>query len=127
MMRELALLAALATLATLPAPAMAATAAKPTKVGQCVATSLKTIGTRLEGVADSGDYVEYANGIVGMSYEQDPAIAKAKKGDKITLCLVSLPKNCPPGDSRGKMYSAADARTKGKWTLPDAEHMCGGA
>ena len=126
MRRELALLAALAMVATLPGPAMAATA-KPTRVGQCVATTLKTIGTRLEGVADSGDYVEYGNGIVGVSYEQDPAIAKARVGDKITLCLVSLPKNCPPGDTRGKMYSALDLRSKGKWTLPDAEHMCGGA
>jgi hypothetical protein len=33
----------------------------------------------------------------------------------------------PPGDDRGKTYSALDLRTKGKWELPDAEHMSGGA
>lgn len=125
-MRSLALVAALAALSVLPLPAQAA-ATVPTKVGQCVASKIKQIATRLEGVADSGDFVEYSNRIVGMSYEQDPAIAKAKAGDKVTLCLVSIPKGCPPGDNRGKEYSAADLRTHGKWTLPDAEHMCGGA
>ena len=54
-------------------------------------------------------------------------IHRARVGDKITLCLTSLPPECPPGDDRGKVYSAVDLRTKGKWELPDAEHMCGGA
>jgi hypothetical protein len=125
-MRSLALVAALAALSVLPLPAQAA-AAVPTKVGQCVATSLKTIATRLEGVPDSGSLVIYANNIVGESYDTIKAITKAKVGDKITLCLTSIPKGCPPGDNRGKFYSALDLRTHGKWNLPDAEHMCGGA
>lgn len=126
MLRPIALLAALLTLSALPAPAYAA-AKVPTKVGQCVETSLKEVGTRLEGVPDSGSAVVYTNGIFGIDYETVKAITRAKAGDKITLCLTSIPKGCPPGDDRGKFYSALDHRTKGKWNLPDAEHMCGGA
>jgi hypothetical protein len=123
------LVAALALAAltpALPAPALAA-ANVPTKVGQCVQTSLKEVGTRLEGVPDSGSAVIYANGIFGIDYETAKAITRARVGDKITLCLTSIPKHCPPGDDRGRFYSAVDLRTKGKWNLPDAEHMCGGA
>jgi hypothetical protein len=74
-----AALAAAALASALPAPALAA-AKVPTKVGQCVSTTIKEKFSRLEGVPD-----------------------------------------------RGKTYSALDLRTKGKWELPDAEHMCGGA
>ena len=111
---------------TLPAPAIAADAV-PTKVGQCVKTTIKQKFSRLQGVPSSGSGIQYANGIVGMSYDIIKPITKAKVGDKITLCLTSLPKICPPGDNRGKTYSAVDLRTRGKWELPDAEHMCGGA
>jgi hypothetical protein len=121
-----AALAAAALASALPAPALAA-AKVPTKVGQCVSTTIKEKFSRLEGVPDSGSGIEYANGIVGVSYDTIRAITKAKVGDKITLCLTSIPTGCPPGDDRGKTYSALDLRTKGKWELPDAEHMCGGA
>jgi hypothetical protein len=110
----------------LPAPAFAA-AKVPTKVGQCVQTTIKEKFSRLEGVPDSGSGIEYANGIIGVSYDIIKPITTAKVGDKITLCLTSLPTDCPPGDDRGKTYSAVDLRTNGKWELPDAEHMCGGA
>lgn len=110
----------------LPAPAFAA-GKPPTKVGQCVATTIKEKFSRLEGVPDSGSGIQYANGIYGVSYDIIKAITKARVGDKITLCLTSIPKDCPKGDDRGKTYSAVDLRTNGKWELPDAEHMCGGA
>lgn len=110
------------------APALAAPASPSLgKVGQCVTTRIKTIGTRLEGVADSGDEIEYANGIVGVSYEQDPALRTARKGDTVKLCLTSIPTGCPKGDDRGKTYRATDLRTHKSWEMPDAEHMCGGA
>ena len=48
-------------------------------------------------------------------------------GDPVTLCLVSIPRNCPPGDDRGKVYSAANWRTQERWSLPDSQHSCGGA
>ena len=111
---------------TLPVPALAA-GKVPTKVGQCVETSIKQKFSRLEGVPDSGSGVEYANGIIGVSYDIIKPITRARVGDKITLCLTFIPGDCPPGDDRGKTYSAVDHRTSGKWELPDAEHMCGGA
>jgi len=111
---------------TLPVPALAA-GKVPTKVGQCVETSIKQKFSRLEGVPDSGSGIQYANGIYGVSYDIIKPITRARVGDKITLCLTFIPGDCPPGDDRGKTYSAVDHRTSGKWELPDAEHMCGGA
>ena len=63
-----AALAAAALASALPAPALAA-AKVPTKVGQCVSTTIKEKFSRLEGVPDSGSGIEYANGIVGVSYD----------------------------------------------------------
>jgi hypothetical protein len=45
----------------------------------------------------------------------------------VLLCLVSIPKNCPAGDERGKIYSATNLNTTAYWLLPDAQHGCGGA
>ena len=121
-----AALAFAALTTALPAPAFAA-GKVPTKVGQCVETSIKEKFSRLEGVPDSGSGIQYTNGIYGVSYDIIKPITKARVGDRITLCLTGLPEDCPPGDDRGKTYSALDHRTNGKWELPDAEHMCGGA
>jgi hypothetical protein len=122
-------LLALAALAlSLSVPAFPAHAGPlPTRVGQCTTTTIKAVETRLEGVADSGDAVEYTNGGYGVSYDQVPALHSARRGDKVKLCLTSLPTDCPKGDDRGKIYKATDLRTHKSWELPDAEHMCGGA
>jgi hypothetical protein len=48
-------------------------------------------------------------------------------GDKVELCLVALPEDCPPGDDRGKLYAATNERTGESWEMLDAVHMCGGA
>ena len=99
----------------------------PRQVGQCAETRIKELGSRLEGMPDSGSAVTYANGGYGVSYEMVAPLQRAHVGDRIKLCLVSVPENCPPGDDRGRQYKATDLRTHGSWTLPDAEHMCGGA
>ena len=62
-----------------------------------------------------------------VSYDEVPDIARSRPGDPIRLCLVSIPKHCPPGDDRGRFYKATNLRTGKSWTLPDSEHMCGGA
>jgi hypothetical protein len=113
-------------LVPLPAPVLAA-GAVPTQVGQCVATQITEKFSRLEGVPDSGSGIRYANGIVGVSYDTLRPVTKAKVGDNITLCLISIPKGCPPGDDRGRIYLARDLTTGSKWELADAEHMCGRA
>jgi hypothetical protein len=103
------------------------------RVGQCAMTKVKTVGTRLvdgptnKPVVGSGSSVELANGVYGVSYDQVPAVDKSRVGDPIRVCLVQIPKNCPKGDDRGRFYKATNLRTKAVWTLPDAEHMCGGA
>lgn len=85
------------------------------------------MGPRLDGQPSSGTGILYANGITGVSYDVIAAIHKSRVGDPITLCLVSIPSNCPPGDDRGKVYSAFNGRTKQGWSLPDSQHECGGA
>jgi hypothetical protein len=77
---------------------------------------------------DVGSAIDYANGITGVFYDYIPAISRRSRvGDRIRLCLVSEYVNCPPGDQRGKFYSAVNRRTHERWVLPNAEHICGGA
>lgn len=99
----------------------------PKNVSQCVRTEISELGSRLEGSPDSGSAIAYANGVTGVSYDIITAIRRSRVGDPITLCLVSVPRNCPPGDDRGKVYSAVNGRTLERWSLPDSQHSCGGA
>ncbi len=55
------------------------------------------------------------------------AVDRSRPGDPVRICLVSIPKHCPPGDNRGRTYKTTNLRTHRAWTLPDSEHMCGGA
>ena len=109
------------------ASSIAEEAKGPRKVGQCVRTEISELGSRLEGAPDSGSAVAYANGVTGVSYDVITALRRSRVGDPVTLCLVSVPRNCPPGDDRGKVYSATNSRTKERWSLPDSQHSCGGA
>jgi len=105
----------------------------PTKVGQCTNTTIKDVTTRLQDgptykpIPGSGSAVDFANGGYQVSYDTIAAITQSRAGDPVTMCLVSLPKGCPPGDKRGITYKTTNLRTRGTWTLPDSEHMCGGA
>lgn len=109
------------------APPAVQTSTLPANVGECVQTTITETGPRLEGVDDSGSAVVYANGGSQVSYEVVPAITQSRTGDAVNLCLVSVPENCPPGDDRGRVYTATNARTGESWMLPDSQHMCGGA
>jgi uncharacterized protein len=107
----------------------------PEHVGQCTVTKVAAISTRFgeelkpptDEMDSSGSAVSFANEGYQVSYSYIPAIADSHIGDEVLLCLVSLPKDCPPGDYRGKFYSTTNLKTKGFWLLPDAQHMCGGA
>lgn len=98
----------------------------PAKIGACGETTIKEIGTRL-GTPDSGTVVQYANGLIQISYETIAPATRSKAGDKVNVCLVGIPKNCPPGDDRGKIYKATNLRTNESWEAPDSQHSCGGA
>jgi hypothetical protein len=99
----------------------------PERVGACANTRIKAIGTRLEGMPDSGSAVSFANGGDQVSYDTVPAIVHSKAGDPVRMCLVSIPRHCPKGDNRGRVYRTTNLRTHKSWKLPDSEHMCGGA
>jgi len=99
----------------------------PKHVGECVQTRISEIGSRLQGDPDSGIFVAYENGLGGVSYDVVPEVLNSRLGDNIILCLTSIPTDCPPGDDRGKEYSAVNLRTKQGWVLGDSQHMCGGA
>jgi uncharacterized protein len=109
--------------------------ALPGRVGQCTITKIASITTRFgeelkpptDELDSSGTATTYANSGYQVSYSYIPAIAGSHLGDEVLLCLVSVPKNCPPGDDRGRIYSGTDLSTKGSWLLPDAQHSCGGA
>ena len=89
--------------------------------------SIKSVETRLENAPDSGSAVSFRNGGYQVSYDTVPAIVHSKAGDPVRMCLVSIPKHCPKGDHRGKVYRTTNLRTHKSWKLMDSEHMCGGA
>ncbi|HLC08489.1 MAG TPA: hypothetical protein VJK06_04325 [Methyloceanibacter sp.] len=101
-------------------------ASLPTEVGGCSETTIKEVTTRL-GTPDSGTVVQYDNGLIQISYETIAPARRSKVGDKVKVCLVSVPENCPPGDDRGKIYKATNLRTNESWEAPDSQHSCGGA
>jgi len=118
---------------TVPSKTPNTTSAIPTKVGECSKTTVSKIGTRLtdgttgQNIAGSGSEIEYANGIIQVSYDNVQGIEDALIGDNINLCLVSIPTDCPAGDNRGRVYTALDERTGHTWQASDSEHSCGGA
>ncbi len=119
------------TTALVPSPANSAP--PPTQVGKCADTFIQRTGTRFgeslseASVEGSGTSVKLTNGIYLVSYEDIGQLRTARPGDKVKLCLLKLPENCPPGDNRGRIYSLLNYRTEGYVEMPDSQHMCGGA
>lgn len=111
-----------------PAPAAPTTGGRPTAVGDCAETQVARVAPRLEGTDFStGVAVTFANGVNVVDYAQNAVAVAQSPGDAVTLCLVSIPENCPPGDDRGRVYSVQDHRQQQSYSLPDSQHMCGGA
>ena len=71
--------------------------------------------------------MSFKNGGYQVSYDTVPAIVHSKVGDPVRMCLVSVPKHCPKGDHRGRVYRTTNLRTHHGWKLMDSEHLCGGA
>jgi hypothetical protein len=117
----------IATFAVMAAPAAAASSGMPTKIGECVPTSIRDISSRLQGDPSSGSAVAYVNGGSQISYDVVPQVAGWRRRDPVTMCLVRLPQGCPPGDSRGGFYKVTNQRTGTSWTEADSSHSCGGA
>jgi hypothetical protein len=79
-------------------------------------------GTPIPG---SGTSVILTNGVYLVSYDVVDQLRVARVGDKVKLCLLHIPENCPRSDNRGKIYSLLKYRTGGTVNLPDSSHMCG--
>jgi hypothetical protein len=120
----IALAASILWLGQASAAGQRAHAAPPGRPGTCAYTRVTDVGRR---IADSGTSVELANGVVGISYEEVEAVRHSRRGDRVFTCLISIPRGCPPGDARGRMYTTTNLRTEESWTLPDSQHACGGA
>src|ERR1700681_3777412 len=79
----------------------------PTQIGQCTSTTIKEVTTRLQDgatnkpIPGSGSAVEFVNGGYQVSYDTIAVITQSRSGDPVTMCLVSIPQGCPPGDKRG--------------------------
>ena len=99
----------------------------PAQVGACAKTTVAETGPRLEGAPESGSSIRYANGLSQVDYSVVPGITNSRTGDEVNVCLVSIPTDCPPGDTRGRVYDATNLRTHETWRAPDSQHMCGGA
>ena len=118
---------------TLLWPWLALAQALPGVEGECVTTTIARLEHRLRSgsdgpfIADSGSAVAFANGGYQVSYSELETIHNSQPGDPVLMCLVRIPRDCPPGDSRGRWYTTTNLRTMESWTMPDAEHACGGA
>src|SRR4051812_28297359 len=124
---KIAVLPALLLLAVQPADAQRPRA-PVMRVGACVRTTIARVTQRLEDgnthrlIADSGSAVEFANGLYQVSYDQVPAVNRARRGGPVVVCRISRPQHWPPGDVRGKLYTTTNFRPQDSWSLPDAEH-----
>ncbi len=103
----------------------------PQQVGDCAMTHIAEITTRfgepLAGDPGNGAAIAFTNGGRQVSYDVADALYGAEVGDPVVMCLVSVPRDCPADDDRGRVYYALDGRTGGAWSLPDSQHSCGGA
>ena len=109
--------------------ALATDARIPKRIGACVETTIAEISGVYRSPAPNKDgaIVDYANGVAGISFKQEPEIERSKIGDPIRLCFVEIDKNCRRDDPRGRIYSATNLRTGGSWRLGNSMHACGGA
>ncbi|QPC95248.1 hypothetical protein GA829_22115 [Mesorhizobium sp. INR15] len=105
----------------------------PGSIGQCGLTHVKSLTARLgddpleTAGPESGSAATFVNGGTAVSYDREPGLVSSKVSDAVVMCLMSIPRDCPDGDERGRIYYGIDLAVKGSWALPDSQHMCGGA
>lgn len=105
----------------------------PRKVGECFETTITSITDRYgEDLAprpkkgtDPGTIVRFSNSGVQVSMRRENSIVHSQVFDKVNMCLVEVPKECP-GDLRGRVYKTTNLRTKESWSLANDITNCGG-
>jgi hypothetical protein len=105
----------------------------PTREGTCVRTTVAEVEQRLRDgtdgpfIAGTGSGIRFTNGGYQVGHEEIKAVENSRTGDPVFMCLIRIPRGCPAGDARGRVYTTTNLRTLESWTLPDSEHECGGA
>ncbi len=107
----------------------------PTKIGDCAETTVTMVtdrsagkpGSRARQGSDGGSLIRFSNSGTQVSPEKERAVLNSKVFDKVSMCLVEIPKDCQPDDTRPRVYKTTNLRTKEIWTLPDNAHGCDGA
>ena len=105
----------------------------PVRVLDCGGSTINHVSDRFGGPVGARDYngssVRFTNGGGNVSYDVVDAIKTSRVGDPVMICLMFIPDpdKCPPGDTRGRIYTVTNLRTLTSWTLSDSQHMCGGA
>jgi hypothetical protein len=105
----------------------------PRKVGECFETTITSITdrygedipARAKKGPDPGTIVRFSNSGVQVSLRRENSIVRSQVFDKVNLCLVEVPKECP-GDLRGRVYRTTNLRTKESWSLANDVKNCGG-
>jgi hypothetical protein len=105
----------------------------PRKVGECFETTITSITDRYgedlperaKKGADPGTIVRFSNSGVQVSLRRENSIVHSQVFDKVNMCLVEVPKECP-GDLRGRVYKSTNLRTKESWSLANDIKNCGG-
>jgi hypothetical protein len=106
----------------------------PGKVGECADTTITSITDRYGADltpansrkgADKGTIVRFSNSGVQVSLEKERAVARSQIFDKVNMCLVAIPRDCPAGDIRGRVYKTTNLRTGESWSLANDVRNCG--
>ncbi len=105
----------------------------PRRVGECFETTITSITDRYgedlaprpKKGADPGTIVRFSNSGVQVSLRRENSIVHSQVFDKVNMCLVEVPKECP-GDLRGRVYKTTNLRTKESWSLANDITNCGG-
>jgi len=127
---DMALILVSSSLVVSAIPALSAP--PPTQIGKCTDTFIEQVSTRSSAgsrrsVPGSSTSVNLTNGIYLVSYDEITPLKKFKVGEKVKLCLLSIPRDCPPADNRGRTYRLLSYRTRQSVKLPNSQHSCGGA
>ena len=105
----------------------------PGKVGECADTTITSITDRYGADltpansrkgADSGTIIRFSNSGVQVSLVKERAIARSQVFDKVNMCLVETPKDCP-AEIRGRVYKTTNLRTGESWSLANDVKSCG--
>ncbi len=109
----------------------------------CAESVVIKVGTYFENMPESGFYAVFqsklgvekfpdtTSAVVDRSAGPSSAIAQQRVGDKVRVCLISVPikdQYCNPDrDSRGRIYQVYNYRLRNTFSGTNANHFCGGA